>query len=205
MFTLSKEWAWFVYSRKDSRWVCIIDGEYWAIYCRGSRFTPLASEPEASLPIVFLDLPSEQWTQEDSVTAFRGWYESRFGRPMPPLDQSPHIPHLDGARQTASELEHDLTVQRAIPQRYNSTVYFLEAIGVNRVKIGWSRSLAARQKNIQACCPVPLQVIHTESGEKPREQALHLQFANDRCNGEWFVYSNAIRDYISSRSSLEAA
>lgn len=55
-----------------------------------------------------------------------------------------------------------------------------------RVKIGFTANLEQRLKEIQAMCPVPLELLATVPGGRAREAALHREFAGDRVHGEWF-------------------
>lgn len=60
------------------------------------------------------------------------------------------------------------------------------------IKIGFSTDLKARFASIQACSPVLLSVLATAPGGKTREEAYHLQFADDRLHGEWFARTPAL-------------
>lgn len=181
-------------------WHCSVDvphGDVWTVFPgtvdrrrgarRGSTY--------------FLDLPEGMWTEEASWPAFEKWFASQFGR-LPRPHQKTRYPLLRAAgwKPSVDVGARDCEVERQIHDqhrvRQNSTVYFLEAVGTARVKIGWSVDFLRRQKDIQACCPVPTQVIHTERGGKPQEKSLHLKFAACRLHGEWFVLSDEIRDYV---------
>lgn len=80
-------------------------------------------------------------------------------------------------------------------------VYFLEAVGVNRLKIGWSTKLKKRISELQVASPVKLVHLHSERGGLKREKQLHERFAADWCHGEWFVFSDTIRNYIASATA----
>lgn len=66
-------------------------------------------------------------------------------------------------------------------------VYFIEAVGTNRVKIGFTSGDAAdRLRQLQTGCPVPLVVRAVIAGDQQTEASLHLRFAHLQQAGEWF-------------------
>ena len=75
-------------------------------------------------------------------------------------------------------------------------IYFVEAIGTDRVKIGYTVDLKVRLNTLQTGCPHELKLIHSEEGNKRKERELHKRFFNDRTIGEWFEISDEIREYI---------
>lgn len=103
---------------------------------------------------------------------------------------------LRSGRDNNLELSHDVRTER----RAKTMIYFVEAIGTNRVKIGLSINIESRIATLQTGCPVKLAILHAECGGKQRENQLHHQFAADWCHGEWFVFSDAIREYVSVTS-----
>jgi hypothetical protein len=70
-----------------------------------------------------------------------------------------------------------------------SVVYFIEAKGVDRVKIGWTKNLSLRMKEYITGCPVDLEALFTLPGGAAEEHALHMRFRKHRVRGEWFVLS----------------
>lgn len=191
------------WQEEDRQWICVVDVgqsscEVWIVCCRdiSGRKRWMA----------FLGLSRELWTEAGSRPAFEKWFLLQFGREPDPNPPPVDYPLLRAAGYTAKpELWRTQEVPRAKETTSDSVVYFLEAAGLDRVKIGWSIKHSNRQKDIQSCCPVTLQVVHTEPGGRPREQALHLQFAADRLHGEWFTFSDAIRNYVASNKTAEAA
>lgn len=80
-------------------------------------------------------------------------------------------------------------------------VYFIEAMGCDRIKIGFtaSSSASARVRDLQTGCPFPLQVIATLPGSVATEERIHTRFRKFRVmpNAEWFHASPILRAYIS--------
>ena len=88
-------------------------------------------------------------------------------------------------------------------KRENHIVYFIEAIGVNAIKIGlvWTRGefpypryVEQRMKDLQASCPLPLALIGITT--KFSEKTLHEKFSLLNIHGEWFEGSTELRQFI---------
>jgi len=74
-------------------------------------------------------------------------------------------------------------------------VYFVQ--GGDFVKIGHTTDLQRRLLDITNGSPYPLHVALVIRGEgRKLEKALHFQFAEYRCNGEWFYLARPLRNYI---------
>ncbi len=66
-------------------------------------------------------------------------------------------------------------------------VYFIEAIGANRVKIGWTGGNPRRRlSEIQHTSPFPLRLLALFSGTRRDEREFHDHFASARIVREWF-------------------
>lgn len=77
--------------------------------------------------------------------------------------------------------------------RCAQVVYFIEAIGLNAIKIGMSRQVEYRFDAIQACCPAELRLLGTVPGSKQLERQLHKRFVLLRVRGEWFSATDGLR------------
>lgn len=78
-------------------------------------------------------------------------------------------------------------------------VYFIEAVGADRVKIGFtSGDPARRAQKLQTACPFPLRVLASYPGSTVDEAALHERFAAARAvpATEWFHLTSEIRSHI---------
>lgn len=79
-------------------------------------------------------------------------------------------------------------------------VYFIEAIGCDRIKVGFTskRSVEERAKNIQTSCPFQISVLASHPGSMLDEWNLHQRFAAARVasNIEWFHATEELRSHI---------
>lgn len=65
-------------------------------------------------------------------------------------------------------------------------VYFAQ-VG-DFIKIGIAANLPRRLEILRSSCPYPVVLLGTLPGGRPRELALHEQFASLRVHHEWFHY-----------------
>lgn len=82
--------------------------------------------------------------------------------------------------------------------------YIVEAVGIDRIKIGRSQSLNERLIDLKIGCPTDLELLWVIDGDF--EKRMHDRFAEHRVRGEWFVKSgvlSSIRALRSSTSLLE--
>ena len=94
------------------------------------------------------------------------------------------------------------TVYVERPWRYNSPkvsgegcrVYFI--VSGRYVKIGFASNLRRRFAMLQIAHPEELQLVFDLPGGGVEEAALHRKFARHRVRGEWFTYSQEIKDWI---------
>jgi hypothetical protein len=68
------------------------------------------------------------------------------------------------------------------------SVYFIEAIGTNRVKIGHAEDPEKRLAELQTASPFDLQLLFSFPGDEALEAQYHAKYAHLRVrpNGEWF-------------------
>lgn len=80
-------------------------------------------------------------------------------------------------------------------------VYFIEAAGTLRVKIGFtSGDPRQRARKLQTACPFPLRVLASFAGTTVDEADLHERFAASRAveGTEWFHITADVRDFIAT-------
>jgi hypothetical protein len=65
-------------------------------------------------------------------------------------------------------------------------VYFIEAVGAGRIKIGHARDPQARLRELQTGSAYTLRLMAMVPGGMALERALHRRFADLRLAGEWF-------------------
>ncbi len=76
-------------------------------------------------------------------------------------------------------------------------VYFIEAVGTNRIKIGFTskKTPHERLESLQTACPYPLAILGWYPGSMATELALHERFASLRVmpRAEWFHAAKDLR------------
>ncbi len=82
-------------------------------------------------------------------------------------------------------------------------VYFVSQ--GNKVKIGFTNNIKQRMKNIKTSSPLSLKLLGTIDGDRNVEKELHLKFHQYKDNlfGEWFQWSDEIRDYINQNNQMD--
>lgn len=83
--------------------------------------------------------------------------------------------------------------------RTSSFVYFIKIN--NYVKIGYTCGIPCRLNDINTCNPYKPKLLYsvrfeTTEEAKTHERELHDKFSAFRHKGEWFKYSNEIKEYI---------
>lgn len=84
-------------------------------------------------------------------------------------------------------------------------VYFVEAIGSGRVKIGFTKSPEDRLGSIQTGCPFPLKLLAVVAGSEFDESELHERFASYRSQGEWFRLEGELQAHITTLMEVQHA
>lgn len=78
----------------------------------------------------------------------------------------------------------------------NGTVYFILDTAANLVKIGFSRNLKRRMKELNTSnCNLKL-IYKIENCNMDYENSLHNYFCLERVKGEWFKYDIPIKQWI---------
>lgn len=87
-------------------------------------------------------------------------------------------------RATKDRMEANLH-HRGMRERLGQ-IYFAEAVGTDRVKIGFAMHAAKRLANVALICPVPLHLRALIDGPPALEKELHARFRAAWSHGEWF-------------------
>jgi hypothetical protein len=85
----------------------------------------------------------------------------------------------------------------------SARVYFLEAIGLDKIKIGASEDVADRCRVIQGLSPVPLSLLCHVPGGEQLERSLHERFSHLRSHGEWFYATPELREFIKALAASQ--
>ena len=76
-------------------------------------------------------------------------------------------------------------------------IYFVEATGSGRVKIGFATNIAPRMRSLATGCPFPLRLLLSFSGYLEEEREWHRYFRTQRVgNSEWFIIDGKLRNFI---------
>lgn len=86
----------------------------------------------------------------------------------------------------------------------HSWVYFIEAVGLERIKIGKANNPEARLAGLQTGSPVPLRLLGKIPGGHALEKKLHGEFASLWMDGEWFHATKELRNYIHATCKVES-
>jgi hypothetical protein len=71
------------------------------------------------------------------------------------------------------------------------------------VKIGWATAIETRMNNIRINNPYPIELLAMMVGSSEEERTLHAFFRDDRERGEWFRFSQAMKDFVEAIGQLD--
>jgi hypothetical protein len=90
-------------------------------------------------------------------------------------------------------------IQPSIPEGY---VYVIGSDANSLVKIGWSKDVDRRCRDLEAGSPIELEILRSYSADPEMEHWLHDRFEIQRKHGEWFALRKqlgkidaAVREY----------
>lgn len=92
---------------------------------------------------------------------------------------------------------------RPVDPRHDSReVYFIEAVGTGRIKIGVANCARSRLKHLDGPCPVELRLLGVLPTDKAGalEKELHARFAEHRVKGEWFAAAPELLAFIAEHA-----
>lgn len=81
-----------------------------------------------------------------------------------------------------------------------SVVYFIMG-GDHLIKIGTTRSMGRRMREIFTVSPISLRLVKTIPGDFKVEKEIHTKFKKYHYKGEWFFYSEEIKEFINGHGS----
>ena len=91
----------------------------------------------------------------------------------------------------------------SLPAMDGPCVYFMEAVGLDRVKIGYTEWIQSRVSSMGSDCPYPIRLAaYIPGADRKMERSLHRQFAKCRARGEWFEYTAEIANFIKSSNDV---
>jgi hypothetical protein len=75
-------------------------------------------------------------------------------------------------------------------------IYFIEAVGQDRIKIGKADNPESRLRQLQTGSAVELRLLGAVADNASREAETHAVFSSERIQGEWFHATPRLREYI---------
>lgn len=85
--------------------------------------------------------------------------------------------------------------------KQTSFVYFIEAVGLDRIKIGKADDVDRRLSQLKTGTPCELRLLKKLPGSVELERSFHSRFSSLRLNGEWFHAAQPLRNFIASLGS----
>lgn len=80
-------------------------------------------------------------------------------------------------------------------------VYFVEAVGTNKIKIGITTNMSSRFAALKSSSPCELNLVYAFPGYSSKEKEIHKKFEHLCVKDEWFEYTDEIKQYILELSS----
>jgi hypothetical protein len=81
-------------------------------------------------------------------------------------------------------------------------IYGYYAKEINMIKIGKGVNPIARKSYSVSQSPVPVELYFIAKGYTKAERWMHQKFDEERRNGEWFIFSDRLREFILSKSEV---
>lgn len=97
-------------------------------------------------------------------------------------------------------MSEKITEKYAVEDTY---VYFIEAVGQGKVKIGFSSDVESRVRQLRTGSPYDLEIVGQVNGGADLEQLLHQKFSSYRDDKEWFFFTKEIKEFIAGGYQLE--
>ncbi len=104
--------------------------------------------------------------------------------------RSNQIPLTEGLAWVESHRGKSVSFNRS------STIYFAQRQTDGAVKIGWTSDVERRLRELRKENRVAVVLLAAFPGDKPDEGRMHLRFAADRIDGEWFRASPSLMSLV---------
>lgn len=129
----------------------------------------------------------------EAIDRMRGWSFSTAYRVFGKRD-------TPAGRKSGNYARH-VTIER-LRRGPKGTIYFCRASGKGPVKIGYSRDVVVRLRELQVSHHTELHLFALIEGTHADEQALHRRFKAQHIKGEWFKVEGALKKYLDSIQQL---
>lgn len=88
--------------------------------------------------------------------------------------------------------------ESALPSTAKGVVYFIHAVELKNIKIGYSANFKTRLDALSTSVPFSLEPLRVIPGTHEDEKAIHRRFAHLRVRREWFQDCPELREYIAT-------
>lgn len=99
--------------------------------------------------------------------------------------------------------ERAVEMSEYVKSNASGRVYFIFNPARNAVKIGYTRSVDRRFRNLQTASPDKLELLGYIKGNRSAEAEFHERFAIHKSNGEWFEYVDEVKSAIADLLNVD--
>lgn len=104
-------------------------------------------------------------------------------------------------RQQAEEALQTLIHQKRT-EKYTGYVYFIEAVELGQISIGFSEEPEKRLSDLSRSSPYELRLIGKIPGDEEKQKEIHSMFEDIRFKREWFFATKKLREFIEEKRKL---
>lgn len=166
----------------DLRYVAYQPGQWFIFFSQFGTYHMIENTVETADIAKFVDLAAFQWRQRRTNTF---WL-------MHPMD-------LMAQREADQLYPFDFDYYPKTGElvfKEPGYVYLVEAVGLNRVRIGWTANPDRRPGELVRHNPYPLNFLALMPGDKVDESHLQFILSEWRLHDDWFELTNNIREYV---------
>ncbi len=99
--------------------------------------------------------------------------------------------------ETNNDNDEEKIIDAAAENALNLTwIYFILALGTGTVKIGQTKNIKSRMKDLSIANSGELILLGKIKAHQSLERKLHKYFKNDHIRGEWFALTDSMIDFI---------
>ncbi len=108
---------------------------------------------------------------------------------------------FDDRRQAEEALQ--ALIQEKRGEKYTGYVYFIEAIGLGQIKIGFSPEPEKLLSELWSSSPCELRLLGKIPGDEEELKEIHSALEDLHFKGEWFFSTNKVRELIKKKQKTE--
>ena len=172
---------------EDGYSVSVTENEYGDHILAAARFDCISD----SIEFIYNQLKHMEWDyleledELDLSETFFDYYEEIY----PKIDPNSNYPE--------NAIDKGISTKKLPKFPSGKYVYVIEAVGTNRVKIGYTKDPKKRYSHLNTASAVNLKVLCLiKVTTKKAEKVVQNLFADDRIKGEWFSKSKRLLDFI---------